>query len=44
LHEDIELPLWIIFKTAEINKIKINIDLFQLQYHSFPFIFTVLFI
>ncbi|KUQ84330.1 hypothetical protein AWI28_02410 [Enterobacter genomosp. O] len=41
MHEDIELPLSILFKSAEINKIKINIHLFQLQYHAFPFIFTL---
>jgi len=43
LDEAIELHLRIIFKTAEINKIKIYIQLFQLQYHLFPFIFTILF-
>ena len=41
LHEEIELPLSILFKSAEINKIKINRQLFQLQYPAFPFIFTL---
>ncbi|KLF89000.1 hypothetical protein ABF55_19900 [Enterobacter asburiae] len=41
MHEDIELHLSILFKSAEINKIKINRQLFQLQCHIFPFIFTL---
>jgi len=40
LHEAIELTLPFLFKIAEINKIKINRQLFQLQYRVFPFIFT----
>ncbi|KKA57439.1 hypothetical protein ASV20_18075 [Enterobacter roggenkampii] len=41
MHEEIELALAILFKIAEINKIKINRQLFQLQYPAFPFIFTL---
>jgi len=44
LDEAIELHLRIIFKTAEIRKLKNDIQLFQLQYHLFPFIFTILLI
>ncbi|AMZ77878.1 hypothetical protein AWI26_17945 [Enterobacter kobei] len=40
MHEAFELPLRFLFKIAEINKIKIHILLFQLQYLAFPFIFT----
>ncbi|KZP64175.1 hypothetical protein A3462_07475 [Enterobacter bugandensis] len=40
MHEAIELISPFLFKIAEINKIKINSQLFQLQYRAFPFIFT----
>ncbi|OJX48370.1 MAG: hypothetical protein BGO85_07400 [Enterobacter sp. 56-7] len=41
MHEGIELPSPFPFKIAEINKIQINRQLFQLQCHIFPFIFTL---